>query len=341
MPPAFSEVKQALKPELEAVEQIRLDLRNKLVKRMGLLASVAVGNAFLFVLGSGWNAWGMLLLLGVLVYTWAFWSNSKESYNLQFKQTVVVGLAEALRHKTNTNKTPDNAGDFEYIPDGHVDFDLIQRSRMIPKDAFIDRGEDLFKGFIRDAHVQFSELTLVSHIDDGEGGPPGKARLFKGIGFIASVEPSFEGVTILHSHSAASRSKLSRGFRKLSYRLPSVTMGVNQELVMEDPTFNEAFVVRTSNEAETRALLTPDRSSRLVHFRDKHDGRLDIAFFDTHVCLLLSSKKNYFEAPLNREADSEHLHQLYDDLRFFFSIAEELELDRRFGPPHGAPASVI
>ncbi|GBF76899.1 hypothetical protein PA598K_05412 [Paenibacillus sp. 598K] len=280
---------------------------------------------------------GILLLLGVLAYTWLFWSNSKESYTLQFKQTVVVGLAEALLHKTGAYKKVD----FEYTPDGHVDFDLIQRSRLLPKDAVIARGEDLFKGRIQDAAIQFSELTLVSYIDDGETGTKSKVRHFKGIGFIASVEPSFEGVTILQSHNAASRSKLARGFRKLSYLLPSVSLGVNQELAMEDPTFNETFVTRTSNEAEARALLTPGRMSELVRFRDKHNGRVDISFFDTHVCLLLGSSKNYFEAPLHREADSEHLHQLYEDICFFFSIASELGLDRRSHPPGTAPASVV
>lgn len=328
MMPAFSEVKQAAAAAIEAVELSRYNFWGKYARWRLLLAAAMVLNAAFAFAAPGWLALGIPALLLIGLIAWYVRQDCTLQYNRAFKETVVAEMAAYMVRKADLPQAgQDYAYLLDYEPQQHVGIDLIKQSSLVPRDAYVDKGEDLFSGRMGLTDFQFSKVKLVVDIEDSDS--KSKMRVFKGICFIADFHKEFEGLTILHSHNAVSRGKAGKALRKLAYKIPQISLGADKEITLENPAFNEAFVMRSSDETEARYLLPANMMERLVDFRYRHQGRVDVSFFGSYICLLLGSGKNYFEAPLHREADGEHLRQIYDDLAFLFGIIEQLALNTR------------
>ena len=330
MLPSFSEVKRELLPALQAMEQSRHLIRGNYAKRLWLLAGTVLLSLVPLLTGSGWLL-VIPAIIGVSIYIWFYRSHSRETYRLQYKKSIVAELAASMASQSNLPRaTDDSAFNCNYCAKQHTDIDIIKRSKLVPEDAFVEKGEDLFRGRMGGTDFEFSELKISVEVTDSEHSTKSNYPVFKGICFIADIHKEFQGHTILHTHNAASRGKMGKKVRNLLYKVPPIGMGVNKEITFDDHTFNETFLVRTSDEQEARYLLSPTLLSRLVQFRYKHKGRIEISFYESRIYVLMSSRDHYFEASLGKEADGEQLHHMYDDLAFFFGILEDLDMNSSF-----------
>src|SRR5699024_12439925 len=98
---------------------------------------------------------------------------------------------------------------------------------------------------------------------------------------------------------------------------------------MEDPEFNRKFKTKTSNEIEAHYILTANFMEKLIAFRKRRRKAIDISFKGNKVEVAVSSKRGHFKASIFRFMKHGQVKEVYEDLIFFFTIIEELDLNTR------------
>ncbi|RXZ83734.1 DUF3137 domain-containing protein [Paenibacillaceae bacterium] len=215
--------------------------------------------------------------------------------------------------------------------------EIIYKSLIFGDDIHEIHGEDLFRGKLGLTDYQFSEIQIVleSESTDSDGHTTKtKIQAFKGIVFVADFHKNFNGMTVLSSKNAISRSLAGRLagrlLRPLVFRLTlSKSDRARKEIKLESDAFNEAFNTRTSDEIEARYILTSSMMERILAFRDRSKGRIEISFVDSCMYIAIASGKNYFETDVKNPVDGPKLEELYNDLTFFFGLIEGFDLNTR------------
>lgn len=150
---------------------------------------------------------------------------------------------------------------------------------------------------------------------------------FRGILFLADFNKYFKGHTLLRDKHIRSFSHLKRYFWRVFARWAS---GNDlRRIEMENPDFNRKFKTKTSNEIEARYILTPNFMEKLIAFRKRRRKPIDISFKANKVGMAVSSKRGHFKASIFRFMKHGQVKEVYEDLIFFFTIIEELDLNTR------------
>lgn len=192
------------------------------------------------------------------------------------------------------------------------------------------RGHDRIMGKIGLTEFDFSAITLYKRVRKHSNHTSRSykdKKKFKGILFLADFNKNFRGHTVL-------RDKNIRSFRHLKrYILHALNNLFRkrklERINLEDKAFNRLFTTKTSNEIEARYVLTPNFMERLVTFRKKRRNPIDISFRNSNIAIALSAKKFFFEPSIFRRMKNGQVKDVYDDLIFFFSIIEDLNLNKR------------
>jgi hypothetical protein len=141
--------------------------------------------------------------------------------------------------------------------------------------------------------------------------------VFRGLVARYDFPKRFNGRTII-------RSDFGKVFNAVSHS------GVEGERVrLEDPRFEAAFEVFSSDQDEARYLLTPAFMERLVALGEKTGGSLQAAFDGAQLLLAIDGRRNYFARPSvwrDLREDS-HVRGFLEDISFIRDIAETLKLD--------------
>src|SRR5699024_5545564 len=150
---------------------------------------------------------------------------------------------------------------------------------------------------------------------------------FRGILFLADFNKHFKGHTLLRDKHIRSFSHLKRYFWRVFARWAS---GSDlRRIEMENAEFNRKFKTKTSNEIEARYILTPNFMEKLIEFRKRRRKPIDISFKANKVGMAVSSKRGHFKASIFRFMKHGQVKEVYEDLIFFFTIIEELDLNTR------------
>lgn len=332
MLPSFNEVRSAAAAPIASLEQLRMELRRRNSKRnirLLIIAAVVLLTIFFppVFIGCG-IAFCIYAIIDMI-------QRSKDSvnYQMEFKHRVVASFAQQMVQLCKlSNETEKHAYHINYHPDMRVNDGWIYASRLFTKDIHEIHGEDLFVGRLGLTDFQFSELRLVHEYEttDSKGNTTKhKMDIFKGVMFIADFHKDFQGVTILETQNAFTRTFVGKILRKATHIMPGMHRDATMTIQLESEDFNRAFYVRTSDEQKARYLLSSNMMDRILAFRNAHKYNIAISFVNSFMCVAISSPKNYFQAKPRQPVDGPQLLEIYNDLQFFFSLVEDFDLNTR------------
>jgi hypothetical protein len=182
-----------------------------------------------------------------------------------------------------------------YEPKGYIDPSVYRRSKLFLADYNQYHGDDLVTGKIRQTAISFCELHTQRETVtvDSKGNRTKKVHtVFKGIFFCADFNKKFEGETFVLP-DAAERLLGSLGtlFQKMNVERP-------QLVKLEDPEFEKAFVVHSTDQVEARYILSTALMQRILEFSNKTRRLISISFIDSQIFIAIPLSENMFEAPL-------------------------------------------
>ena len=146
--------------------------------------------------------------------------------------------------------------------------------------------------------------------------------VFEGVVLKLSINKKFHGKTII-------RRDLGGLDNWITDKLSDLDV-VN----LEDPEFEKQFEVFSTDQIESRYLLTPSFMQRLIDLNDVYESqKMECAFYDNSLLMLISLNRNLFEpgSIFSREDFIDDAKILLRQMNAIFSIIETLKLDLDIG----------
>ena len=273
---------------------------------VGLLVTILAKNPAGIMIG------GLAALIGGIVVYSKYFSGGKAEYRSLFKTQLITKLVRWVEPGMN------------YDPYRGLSEGMFQASQLYRKRPDRYASEDLIHGMIGKTSLMFSEVHAEERYTttDSKGNTQTKWRdIFRGILVCADFHKEFRSTVAVMPDFA------ERTFGFLGKKLQKLGGNVQR---MENPEFEQMFVVRGSDPIETRYILTPSMQERLVALRQRVGDGLRIVFYDSHVWLAIPNRDNWFEGNLWQSADDRNqARMLLGQLRSAFEIVEELDLNTR------------
>lgn len=225
-------------------------------------------------------------------------------YAADFKQTILPKLLSRF-------------GDFEYLPSAPPPMldRLTEVGLLPPHEPGQSRSDDTIAGYRHGCRLRIEDLELRGWRKKPKGGKS-LETVFRGLVVEIEADTSFAGTTIVLQN------------------LPTVDTGQPRkaglrEISLEDPLFNENYVVHGDDEVSARALLTPATMERLLVLVDGQMFLTPGVFAEGQRLFVtfpyLSNAMNFFD-PHNlarNDVETQLAYQL-GDLSNVFSLIDKL-----------------
>lgn len=212
---------------------------------------------------------------------------------------------------------------FSYHPRASIRRDIFTASRLFEGESFNRYGgEDLVAGCHGSTSFAFSELSVLRVRRRGKRTET--QVVFRGLFFSADFNKAFQGETLVLPDRAERRlGAVGRAFQ-------SIAGGRGLELVeLEDPDFERAFVVRSSDPTEARYLLSPSLMQRILAFHANTGSQLRLSFIGGRLFVAIPLEQDLFEMGFATRVDMARVRAWMGELFFATSLVEELDLDTR------------
>ena len=254
-----------------------------------------------------------VLIACVVIGAIAFAFISK-GYKREFKQRIITKVVRFLDPELS------------YQPDGLIDKHTFKGSKLFTHSIDRYKGEDLVQGRVEKTDIVFSEVHAEYKTTSGTG----KNRrtewhtIFKGLFFIADFNKHFQGQTLVLPDSAE---KLFGGFGKM---LQSWNIGRPDLVKLEDPEFEQEFVVYGNDQIESRYILSTSLMRRILDFKQKSGSKIYLSFTGSKVYVAVPITRDMFEPKyFSSVSDFSPILDYYRDLTFAVSIVDDLNLNTR------------
>lgn len=311
----------SLSPQLGKLEEERVRCRKASATyamvlvvplAVGILGAVAAGvdTKIYFIIGSVvWLAFGFVL------YSVKAGSLAGR-YRSAYKAAVVpelLGLIDAnLRHDSGAGI-------------GEGTFEATELFSTSP-DRYT--SEDLIEGAFGKTFLQLAEV----HAEDRRTSTDSKGNtrttyvtIFRGLLLIADFNKHFQGRTFLFPDVAENLfGNFGRFFQKLGGRSETGLIR------LEDPEFESAFAVYSTDEIEARYVLSTALMRRLLDLKERFGRDLRVAFKESSVAIAVPHSSGFLEPAMSRPAtDPGQVRGFLFELDAFLRIVEELDLNTR------------
>lgn len=270
-----------------------------------------------------------ILILGLLI----FWFRTSRHFKRQYKDIIVKEMVKQLVETYQLSDDTDAELKWNYSGKGRMPNNGIYKSGLFVMDR-IDKafGSDLIWGKLGFTKYFLSALTLYEEkiVEGNSQNRKQHEKLkkrFQGVLFLADFNKNFKGHTLLQDKRIKSYQHLKRYIRMLFVN-KSGKRKLNR-IKLENPKFNHLFKTKTTHEIEARYVLTPNFIEKIIAFRKKRRIPIDIAFRQNFISIACFSKKSFFKPSIFRRMKNGQVKTVYNDLHFFLSIIEELELNTR------------
>jgi hypothetical protein len=212
---------------------------------------------------------------------------------------------------------------FVYEPAGSIPRDEFAASGLFDGVSWNRyRGEDLVSGRHGSTAFRCSELAVTEVRKRGK--PTETEVVFRGLFFTADFNKAFAGRTVVLPDRAERRlGAVGRAFQ-------SIASGAGLELVeLEDPEFESAFVVRSTDPTEARYLLSPSLMRRILAFHTNTGSALRLSFIGGHLRVAVPLPGDLFAIAMGAPLDVAQVRAWMGELLFATSIVDELDLNTR------------
>ena len=297
--------------ELTSLEQARKSIRSNYIKAIlaFLLAGVCafcVSNEVLLSVAVPL----MLAALAYIVYVLVKSSSKVKQFKADFKRQVVQKIIQFIDPT------------WKYYPEK-----AISRTEYIESELFLKsfdkyKGDDLILGKIEKTDFKCSELhtQYIKKTKDKEE----DVTIFKGLFFHADFNKDFNGKTFISTdHTGKILGSMIGDFFEQFTR--------KEDLVkLENPEFEKAFVVHSTDQIEARYILTPKIMERIINFKKVVGVPVVFSFVGSRVYCAISFKEALFEPKIFRSnINFDDVKQMYELFKINETIIQELNLNTR------------
>jgi hypothetical protein len=304
---------QQIAPRLRDIERERAAVQTKResvkLPMVWKVASVAIGVALAAWRGS----FEPLLIFAALPFLVDFWRV------LRIPDTATPRIRAELLAPVIQFCDPS----FRYQPAGSIARATFEASRLF-EDVSWNRyhGEDLVSGRHGSTAFRFSELAVTEVKKRGKRTET--EVVFRGLFFAADFNKAFAGQTLVLPDRAERRlGAVGRAFQ-------SIATGHGLELVeLEDPDFERAFVVRSTDPTEARYLLSPSLMQRILTFHANTGSALRLSFIGGRLHVAVPLSGDLFAIGRGAALDLAQVRAWMGELLFATSIVDELDLNTR------------
>ncbi|GIU41728.1 DUF3137 domain-containing protein [Shewanella algidipiscicola] len=279
-------------------------LRRRLYISAAVMAALVPVGLFFGAQHYNLEAWWLLLLPIVVLAWWCYRPISR--YHSDVKQQVFPKIFKYF------------GDDFIFSPSQKMSMPLLKRSKLLP-------GHDnaLFDDYVQGTHngveIAVNELTLTKKVRRDKRTET--VTVFRGVMVLLSSHKAFKGHTVVVKNRGGLVNFLSSSFKNL------------ERVKLEDPRFEQQFDVFSSNQIEARYLLTVSFMERLQELAAMFSGRIQCAFYENKLLIMLESNENRFElGSIFNGATFEHeFSQINREMKQLFAMIEVLKLDQDIG----------
>jgi hypothetical protein len=267
-------------PSLVHIESIRKSKYDSYVwrRKASVLAGAVLGGVIVFadkqmVLQGRSDAHALAGFMAFFaIFALLAWvMQPQRAYVRTYKKNVIPQIAQLLGLRAYEEK-------------GQIPLSALTPTKILP--AFnVYNSEDYFEGSYKGAEISFAQVEFKERRRSGKN--TYEVVSFKGMVILIILpRQKFYGHTILVKNQL-----------KAFEWLETVATGLKRANLV-DPVFESVYSVFTNDQVEARYLLDPAMMERVTHVSDAYKSRgLSMACFDSRICMLLASTRNYFEPP--------------------------------------------
>lgn len=310
----IEELREFFRNDLLADLQVLERQRKKVANQVMIAAAVIFSLVAVFIIGfiAGGGQPGFVIF-AIVIGAVAFVLMCKvmtKGYVSDFK----VGLIRKIVHFIDEH--------LSYDPTGCIPRSVFMDSKIFRTRPNRYKGDDLVDGKIGATQIRFSELDAVH--ESGSGKNRSRVTIFKGLFFIADFNKNFRTETIVLPDTA------EKLFGWLGEKLQSMNIFRGQLIKLEDPEFEQNFVVYGQDQIEARYILSPSLMQRIVDFKKRTGQKVYLSFVGSMVYVAIWINRRLFEPRLfNTLLDFEPVRQYFEDLQLAIGIVDDLNLNTR------------
>lgn len=305
-----------LKGRLAALESMRKGILYKFLFAILLFAGLATVNFGLISLNPHMAVIVMAVLISVAILGYFIYKTSqqKKKYRESFKSGVVAEVVKLINPE------------WQYDCDSCIPEDSYWQSGLFPHRYDRYHGDDFVSGMIDKTDFQFSELhTEYKQVTYGSKGQRHEQwiTIFRGLFMHADFNKYFSGTTfVLPDTAERLLGAFGQSLQKLSSR---------GELVkLENPEFEKLFVVYSSDQVESRYILTPAIMEAMVHLHKRFDGDIYFSFVGSRVYFAKGFSTSLFEPNIFRSGvNFADVKEMFDLFGMISVLVQELNLNTR------------
>jgi membrane protein implicated in regulation of membrane protease activity len=305
-----------LKGRLAALEVSRKRIFGRYFFTILLVAVLAAGN-YLVVSTVPYPAVMVLSILvsvALLIYYVYITFQEQKQYRKAFKTGVVAELVKLIDPE------------WQYLCDQCIGEDTYQISGLFPHRYDRYMGDDFVIGQIGKTDFQFSELhTEYKQVTYGSKGQRHEQwiTIFRGVFLHADFNKNFAGTTfVLPDTAERLLGALGQSLQKLSNR--------GELIKLENIEFEKLFVVYSSDQVESRYILTPAIMEAMVDLHRRFDGDLYFSFVGSRVYFAKGFSTALFEPNILRSGvNFSDVKEMFDLFGMISALVQELNLNTR------------
>ena len=314
-----SQIISELVPTLEPLEESRLLYRKRQTKYLLIvfipLVAILVGGylaelgIFIFFVAAGWAA------IGFALYQFRV-ASIKSLYVQNYKKTVIPALVKLVD------------SELKYEPGAGISMGTFKGTELFPTSPNRYSTEDLIHGTYGKTYLQLAEVEAKerrTRTDSNGNRKTYYVTIFKGLLLIADFHKDFHGRTfVFPDKSEKTFGNFARFFQKMGGRRKT------NLIRLEDPEFEKAFAVYSTDEVEARYILSTAMLRRILDLRERFGDDVRLAFKDSCLSLALPYRNTYLEPDTGKPATDPHqINGMLLELKCFLDTIEELDLNTR------------
>ena len=208
---------------------------------------------------------------------------------------------------------------FKYIHKNYIKKDIFVNSKLYTNHISSYSGNDLIMGKLEGNYIMFSDLLVKSVMQ----------TTFQGHFLVTEFNKNFKGTTVVSTDNAEVI------FGNVLGGFIQSTLSGDGLVRMDNPDFEEAFVVHSTDSVEAHYILTASLMERILKYQEKTKHQIEFSFVDNNLYLAIVYGKDHFEYMsksilLTKVQEKEAFHKEFTQpLALLASIVKELKLNER------------
>ena len=208
-------------------------------------------------------------------------------------------------------------GNFSFSAEAPAQAEKYKKSGLIPSFSK-ETNEDQILGEYNGVKLELFE----SHLQKWKGSPKRRrlVTVFNGLIIVLSMNKDFVGKTVVKQDKGAVGNWFGKKFSEL------------ENIKLEDPKFEEIFEVYSTDQIESRYLLTVSFMERLLELAEIFDdSKIELCFEDNQLLMMIPLRKPIFEpGPITEPEDFiDDAQSLLREMHLICQIVDILKLNMK------------